>query len=805
MKRVLLSSLPFLYLAVWLCSLPLFAQSPVVPHMRALPERPALSVAHTFVVTDTGDAGDANPADTLCYPCTLRAAMENAARTPGTSMVVFSPSVSIVSLRTALPGINRGIIIDGRLDGTRKAVIDGTLLPSSSGLSLSTGRSSIRNLEIRNFLRGIWIESYADSSEVLGCFIHDNRWAGIDFNSNYIMIGALESGSGNTIARNGRNGITAGGMYATVTGNRIGTIDGTSSASNGGNGISIAGQYHIIQGNLSSGNHGHGIYSDQSAWYNTMIGNHIGITASGLASLPNGTVGIYLLNGRKDTIMYNVISGNSGDGIGFGNTTWNRTADLHITGNIIGPNARGDGRLPSSGQSAGISGIGRNIYISENVISGNTGDGVYACGFGWTIRANRIGTDSAGLSSLSNGRHGIMIPSPYPNIGMNMLIGGASEADGNLISANLGSGIFLENTSTLHTTIAGNSIGVARDGITALPNQADGITLLHGAQYAVIDRNLISGNGAAGIRCGDELSNDNLIRRNRIGTDASGNRPVPNSAEGIVCAASTRNQVGGIDSGNVIAYNKGDGISILDHGTNVICGNTIFENKTGILLSRPGASGGENDTLDLDVGPNGLQNYPTIGWAKAGIETRIVGVLNSKRSQSYRLEFFASPACDSGGFGQGARLLGAASIATDANGIASFAVRLGVASVEGEAITATATDTLGNTSQFSRCVTAWAATAAGTPEIVDAFSLSQNYPNPFTERSSITFELPTASHATLRVYNSLGELVSTLVDAPLPSGTHTVDWPRGVLPAGMYRYALSVDGRTLAGSAVVLR
>ena len=52
-------------------------QRPFARLRATLPERPAAAVAHTFVVTDPGDVGDANPSDTLCYPCTLRAAIEN--------------------------------------------------------------------------------------------------------------------------------------------------------------------------------------------------------------------------------------------------------------------------------------------------------------------------------------------------------------------------------------------------------------------------------------------------------------------------------------------------------------------------------------------------------------------------------------------------------------------------------------------------------------------------------------------------------------------------------------------------------
>ncbi|MGH7127277.1 MAG: MSCRAMM family protein, partial [Planctomycetaceae bacterium] len=76
------------------------------------------------------------------------------------------------------------------------------------------------------------------------------------------------------------------------------------------------------------------------------------------------------------------------------------------------------------------------------------------------------------------------------------------------------------------------------------------------------------------------------------------------------------------------------------------------------------------------------------------------------------LEFFANAAADPSGFGEGERFLGAASVTTDLEGFAAFDVLLAAATSEGEFITATATDSGGNTSEFSAAVTQ--AVATGT-------------------------------------------------------------------------------------------
>ena len=56
------------------------------------------------------------------------------------------------------------------------------------------------------------------------------------------------------------------------------------------------------------------------------------------------------------------------------------------------------------------------------------------------------------------------------------------------------------------------------------------------------------------------------------------------------------------------------------------------------------------------------------------------------------------------------------------------------------------------------------------------FSLSQNYPNPFNSSTVIRFALSDPADVDLRVYNTAGQTVATLVSGPRPSGSHTVVW-----------------------------
>jgi hypothetical protein len=84
--------------------------------------------------------------------------------------------------------------------------------------------------------------------------------------------------------------------------------------------------------------------------------------------------------------------------------------------------------------------------------------------------------------------------------------------------------------------------------------------------------------------------------------------------------------------------------------------------------------------------------------------TTIAGTLNSTPNTIFAVEVFSSPACDTSGFGEGRTFLGSVSVTTDAAGNAPFVAAVGSSSA-GLAVTATATDPDGNTSEFSRCRT----------------------------------------------------------------------------------------------------
>ena len=72
------------------------------------------------------------------------------------------------------------------------------------------------------------------------------------------------------------------------------------------------------------------------------------------------------------------------------------------------------------------------------------------------------------------------------------------------------------------------------------------------------------------------------------------------------------------------------------------------------------------------------------------------------------------------------------------------------------------------------------------------FTLYQNYPNPFNAQTTIRFDLKNQSRVQLKIYNSVGELVETLIDRELGVGSHEVifDSNKTNLPSGVYYYNL---------------
>ena len=70
------------------------------------------------------------------------------------------------------------------------------------------------------------------------------------------------------------------------------------------------------------------------------------------------------------------------------------------------------------------------------------------------------------------------------------------------------------------------------------------------------------------------------------------------------------------------------------------------------------------------------------------------------------------------------------------------------------------------------------------------FELHQNYPNPFNPSTTIRFNLPKSSFVTLKIFDTLGKEIATLINEKKSSGEYTIEWNGKKLPSGTYMYQL---------------
>lgn len=98
--------------------------------------------------------------------------------------------------------------------------------------------------------------------------------------------------------------------------------------------------------------------------------------------------------------------------------------------------------------------------------------------------------------------------------------------------------------------------------------------------------------------------------------------------------------------------------------------------------------------------------------------------------------------------------------------------------------------------------------------VVNSFTLSQNYPNPFNSATLIRYHLPAASNrpatVNLKIYNTLGQEVRTLVDKRQGPGNYEVVWDGrdrwgNLLPSGIYFYLLKVGDHSLSKKMLLLQ
>lgn len=566
------------------------------------------------------------------------------------------------------------------------------------------------------------------------------------------QIGGTEPGDGNLVSGNWGSGISisGGSQNDIVQGNYVGVDEsGMDELPNGGHGIelgslsdysgavgTLVGGEEPGAGNVISGNYGAGVH----LWFDTngvsIKGNRIGTNAAGDKEIGNGNQGIVVFLGAHDNVIggpteaeRNVISGNAWAGV----QMWWAAQHNVVERNYIGLSADGSTAIPN-----GLAGV--DIYdgaseneIRGNVISANDGDGVSVGEVLYSLAGApddffaRIQLDDH-IEVTWAGEWGIFSGDEEDGFVGNIVFRGnptwplVIEVTSDDACASVGP-IWLHHLPTGSVQVTGgedngctgdptiiaytipipvdyaavfnfvkdNLIGTNPAGDAAIPNEGAGVSLRGSSSDTHIGGpghgNVISGNRFNGV----DLSNgahDVSVQGNFIGTNVAGTLPLGNGHNGVIVHEGAHNNViGGTapGEGNVIAFNHYDGVTVGGASSvqNTIRGNSIHSNQgKGI-----GLWDGGNAELPAPV-------IPSVGSVSGtACPSCIVDVYSDSEDEGRIYEGW-----------------------TVAGEMGNFVF---TGSVSGPAVTATATDADGNTSEFSDV-----ATAPGTPVVrIDSAAL----------------------------------------------------------------------------------
>jgi len=89
--------------------------------------------------------------------------------------------------------------------------------------------------------------------------------------------------------------------------------------------------------------------------------------------------------------------------------------------------------------------------------------------------------------------------------------------------------------------------------------------------------------------------------------------------------------------------------------------------------------------------------------------------------------------------------------------------------------------------------------------IPDKITVFRNYPNPFNATTTIEYELPYQTKATIKIYNILGREIETLFDGQQSAGCHNISWKADNMPSGIYFLKLRAGDQVETKRMVLLK
>jgi hypothetical protein len=95
---------------------------------------------------------------------------------------------------------------------------------------------------------------------------------------------------------------------------------------------------------------------------------------------------------------------------------------------------------------------------------------------------------------------------------------------------------------------------------------------------------------------------------------------------------------------------------------------------------------------------------------------------------------------------------------------------------------------------FENGVTAITSVKSNKPVAVNDYRLQQNYPNPFNPSTTIQFNIATAGHISMKIYDVNGRMVANVLDTDKQAGSHEITWNAEGFASGVYFYSLTANG-----------
>ena len=313
-------------------------------------------------------------------------------------------------------------------------------------------------------------------------------------------------------------------------------LNGAPSANANGLVVAAAANGSVIRGLVINRFDLHGILLNSDG--NLVETCFIGTNPAGSSALGNGGSGIMMLSdsagntiggpGGTDISVggsQNLISGNKGHGVAMKGA--GVTGNL-VAGNFIGVNAVADVNGFFTALPNGVNGININQGANNNTVgdadlvisfvtfvAGNNGQGINIAGAGTS--GNTVVHSTVG----SNLGSGIRITGTASS----NIIGGSAEGEANIISGNVGNGVLIQGAGTTSNTVLGNLIGVDQDGLVALGNGGNGVTINQSADgntiggTAQFEGNVISANSKNGVNINGAGTSNNTVVGNIIGAE----------------------------------------------------------------------------------------------------------------------------------------------------------------------------------------------------------------------------------------------------------------------------------------------